>query len=147
MASARLHIALTGNCKTCNGLNTMGIRLTCARGIWGSGLHSAQGAAGWEVSQETPGRPGMSALHGAQTCTALPLLCGVGDLSVTGSGAALQGQHTGLCVPAHAEGTVPVLGEQTEHCTKCCRIQRNGDGENWQQHFVLLPSSCISSIE
>lgn len=121
----------------------MGMWLTCAEGIWGSGLHSAQGAAGWEVSQETPSRPGMTALHAAQTSIAF---CGVGDLNVTGSCAALQGQHTGPC-PCPHWGDSARAGAQTSALHRMLQGSENGDVENQQQHFVLQPPSYISSGE
>lgn len=60
----------------------------------------------------------MTPLHGAQTSITLHLLCGVADLNVMGSCAALRGQHTRLCVPAHTEGTDSALHKMLQDSAK-----------------------------
>lgn len=88
----------------------------------------------------------MTVLHGAQTSTSLHLLCGDGDLDVMGFVPVCEDGAQGSVFPCPRWGN-SACAAGAEHCTKCCRMQQNGDVENRQHHFVLLPSLCISSTE
>lgn len=108
----------------------------------------------WEVSQDLS-QAGLARHHrmdGAQTSRTLHLLSGAADLNVTGSCAALQGQHTGLCDPAHAEGTVPVLGGWGDG--QCTAQNAAGSSKTvmWEtgsstlSHYLLHASLALNKV-